>query len=41
LYTYKKPLPPGIDPIAVNNNNNNNNNNNDWRYYWGSTAVAV
>jgi hypothetical protein len=21
-------LPPGVNPIAVNNNNNNNNNNN-------------
>jgi hypothetical protein len=21
-------LPPGINPVAVNNNNNNNNNNN-------------
>jgi hypothetical protein len=28
------PLPPGDNPIAVNNNNNNNNNNNYYYYYY-------
>jgi hypothetical protein len=40
----KQPLPPGDNPIAVNNNNNNNNNNNSnnnwsfWNYLFSPHA---